>query len=758
VSWDPADPPPGWRYSFVAGAWQQHDPTSDQWRLTEPPPAATPSPPPPQSPEGNGHGPVTALELEGRGANGEPPAAARVPAGPPVAAAEPSAGQQAAQGDHDSEPGPGPRRSQATLLVEAAEQVGIELFHTDTHDAYAVVTVGDHRETWPVKAKGFRRWLQRLYYTRHGKAAGNQAVQDAIGVLEGKALFEAAEQPVAVRVADHHGAIWLDLANQRWEAVEITPGGWRVVGDPPVRFRRPAGARPLPVPVPGGQLGELRGFCNLDDDGWKLVLGFLAVTLRPVGPYPVLNLLGAQGSAKTTTAKALRDLVDPAVAGLRAEPKDERDLAIAATNSQIVGYDNLSAIPTWLSDALCRLATGGGFATRELYSDAEQALFDFQRPVVLTGIEELAVRGDLADRSLLVDLAALDDAARRDEASFWADYQAARPRLLGALLDAASLALRRLPTVHLDRLPRLADFALWVVAAAPALGMDAGEFLAAYEHNRAAANAMAVEALPVASVVCRFAQQQRSWTGTATHLLAALNKDAPPDVDRRARTWPKTAKALSDALRRTQPNLAKVGVRVAFSQSHHPRTIDLAWTGDAGDAGDAPTPTFSNSDPQSPHPRTTELEKVGNPASPASPASPTTPEQAKPGDARGDAQPAGDAAGTQGTQPGDAAHQPASPPRTTTDLRKQPPWDAGDAGDAPTPTFSNSDPQSHHPRTTELDRVADAASPASHGPGGWRFDQPMAPCAVCAVGTSNRAPTGRPLHLACGSGAGEQPP
>ncbi len=735
MSWDPADPPPGWRYSWLAGGWQQHDPTSGEWRLTEPPPAAaTPTPP---HLEGNGHGPVTALELEGRGANGEPPAAAaaRVPAGPPVAAAEPSAGQQAAQGDHDSGPGPGPRRSQATLLVEAAEQVGIELFHTDTHDAYAVVTVGDHRETWPVKAKGFRRWLQRLYYTRHGKAAGNQAVQDAIGVLEGKALFEAAEQPVAVRVADHHGAIWLDLANQRWEAVEITPGGWRVVADPPVRFRRPAGARPLPVPVPGGSLGELRGFCNLDDDGWKLVLGFLAVTLRPVGPYPVLNLLGAQGSAKTTTAKALRDLVDPAVAGLRAEPKDERDLAIAATNSQIVGYDNLSAIPTWLSDALCRLATGGGFATRELYSDAEQALFDFQRPVVLTGIEELAVRGDLADRSLLVDLAALDDAARRDEASFWADYQAARPRLLGALLDAASLALRRLPTVHLDRLPRLADFALWVVAAAPALGMDAGEFLAAYEHNRAAANAMAVEALPVASVVCRFAQQQRSWTGTATHLLAALNKDAPPDVDRRARTWPKTAKALSDALRRTQPNLAKVGVQVAFSRTGDSRTIELGWTEGA------------------------------DPASPASPASPTAPEQAKHDDAGSDAGVTQDRTMTHMTQDRGPASPPASPPETGSDLHEQPCHDAGDAGDAANPTFSNSDPQRHHHRATELERPADPASPASPAspsdgpdPGGWRFDQPMAPCAVCAVGTSNRAPTGRPLHLACGSGAGEQPP
>ncbi len=597
------------------------------------------------------------------------PCRATPPQGEPYCrqhAADPS-GQGDQEGEAGAEQDQAPRRSQATLLVETAEQVGIELFHTDTHDAYAIVTVGEHRETWPVKAKPFRRWLQRLFYERNAKAPGAQAVQDAIGVLEGKALFEATEQAIAVRVAQQQGAIWLDLANERWEAVEITPGGWRVVPDPPVRFRRPAGIRPLPVPVPGGSLEELRGFCNLDDDGWRLVLGFLAVTLRPSGPYPVLNLLGAQGSAKTTTAKALRNLVDPAVAGLRAEPKDEHDLAIAASNSQVVGYDNLSAIPRWLSDALCRLATGGGFATRELYTDTDEALFDFQRPVILTGIEELAVRGDLADRSLLVDLAALDDTARRDEASFWTAYEAAQPRLLGALLDATSTALRRLPEVRLERLPRLADFAMWVVAAAPSLGMDPDDFLKAYEQNRAAANAMAVEALPVASLVHRFTQQHQSWTGTATQLLAALNQTAPADIDRRARTWPKTAKALSDALRRSQPNLAKVGVRVVFSRSRDTRTLELEWVGDA--------------------------------ASPASPASHTAPEQAQRGDAARDARVTHEPGPA---SPRDPASPPASPPGNRPDLHEQPHGDAGDAGDAPIPTGSNGD--GAHPPAWSCDR------------------------------------------------------
>jgi hypothetical protein len=562
----------------------------------------------------------------------------------PSAPSEPGATVPPFEGEQSQEP----KRSQATILVEIAEEIGAELFHTDAHDAYATIPVGDHRETWLVKAKPFRRWLSRLFYERSGKAPGSQAVQDALGVLEGKALFEGRPLSVSVRVAEHQGAIWLDLGNDRWEAVEVTAGGWRVVAsaDVPVRFRRPDGLRPLPTPEPEGTLKDLRRFCNVDDAQWPLVLGYLVAAARPRGPYPVINFLGAHGSAKTTTARAIIRLIDPGKVELRGPPRDERDLAIAASNAHIVGYDNLSKVETWLSDALCRLATGGGFATRELYENTEEALFEYQRPGVLTGIEELAVRGDLADRSLLIDQPAVDEAARRSEEEFWADYRQAQPGMLGALLGAVSTALRDSPKVHLDRLPRMADFALWVVAAAPALDMRPDDFLKAYADNRATANAMAVEASPVAAEVCRLIKKLKSWKGTATELLAALNKNADGSVDRRARAWPKSAKALSDALRRVKPNLAKVGAKVEFDRTTTERVVRLEWVDEA--------------------------------ASSASSASSTSPDQPKQHDAGHDAHDAG--------APG--ASCGASSPKTGPDQRKSGPDDAHDAHDAGIPTHS----------------------------------------------------------------------
>ena len=265
---------------------------------------------------------------------------------------------------------------------------------------------------------------------------------------------------VHVRVAEHEGHIYLDLADGAWHAVDIGPDGWRVVGKPPVRFRRPAGLLPLPIPQRGGSLAQLASFLNLSgEDDLVLVSTWLLATLRPGGPYPLLSISGEQGSAKTVLSKMLRALVDPNCAPVRTLPREDRDLFIAANNGHVLAFDNVSAMPSWLSDTLCRLASGGGFAVRQLYTDQDEVLFDAARPVILNGIEDVITRPDLADRALFVTLPSISEAQRRPEKDLWREFELARPRLLGALLDAASHGLRTLPHVRLDRLPRMADFA-----------------------------------------------------------------------------------------------------------------------------------------------------------------------------------------------------------------------------------------------------------------------------------------------------------
>ncbi len=455
----------------------------------------------------------------------------------------------------------------ADLTADVAAEA--ELFHDPHGEPYASIVVGDHRETWPIHSRGFRQWLARRFFEQRGKAPSSQALADATNVLAGQARFDGPEFPVFTRVAVLDGAIYLDLANEHWQAVEVTGTGWRVVDAPPVKFRRTRAMLPLPIPAPG-TLDDLRRFINVRcEDDWRLILGWLLGAFRPQGPYPVLVVHGEQGSAKSTLARLLRALLDPNEAPIRAAPGDERDLAIAATNGWCLAYDNISHIPDWLSDAYCRVATGGGFATRTLYENDEETIFNSQRPVILNGIEEIATRGDLLDRSLIVYLPTIREAQRRTERELWADFERVRPGVLGALLTVVAAALQHEATTTLARKPRMADFAQWVTAAAPALGWEREAFLDAYVANRREANDLTLDASPVSQIVRDWAATlDEPWEGTASDLLKLLDGRAD-EKTQKLKVWPNNARSLSNTLRRLAPNLRAAGIDVGFDIRKH---------------------------------------------------------------------------------------------------------------------------------------------------------------------------------------------
>jgi hypothetical protein len=462
------------------------------------------------------------------------------------------------------------RESQATQIVKLAQEAGVELFHDD-EECFATLWANGHMETYSLKSREVRRWLNFLYFEQVQKAPNAEALKAAINTLASHAAFKGPQHKTYIRVASHAGSLYLDLCNPRWQAVEIDRHDWRIIESKscPVRFRRAQGMQALPTPVKGGSINELCPFLNVaSDDDFKLVVGFLLGCYRDRGPFPLLIEHGEQGSAKTTTARVCRDLIDPNTAPVRSEPREERDLMVAVNNGWICGFDNLSHLRPWMSDALCRLATGGGFSTRELYTDSDEVIFQAQRPTILTGIEELATRGDLLDRAVIVYLPRIPDEKRRTEESFNKEFSEARPRIIGALLGAVSCALRRFDGVKLDRLPRMADFAKWVTAAEPALGWKPGTFMRAYNRNRDDANELALESSPVAQAI---QAMQDDFDGTATDLLMTL--DGMVDERTRAlRTWPRSPHVLSGRLRRIAPNLATTGIEVAFEREPSNRT------------------------------------------------------------------------------------------------------------------------------------------------------------------------------------------
>jgi hypothetical protein len=440
-----------------------------------------------------------------------------------------------------------------------------ELFHSKTGVAFADILVNGHRETWPIRSKRFRGWLRRRFYEATGAAASAGEIRSALDLLETRAQFDGPERAVHIRIAEHAGHIYLDLADEHWRAVDIEPDGWRIIECPPVRFRRAPGMLPLPVPEQGGSIEALNSFLNLPSRSeFVLVVAWLLGALRSRGPYPLLAISGEQGSAKTVLCKLLKALIDPNVAPVRALSREERELMIAANNSYLLAFDNLSGLPVWLSDALCRLASGGSFAVRQLYTDDEEVLFQAARPILLNGIEDVITRSDLGDRAIFLMLPSIGDAQRRPEAELWREFEIARPCILGALLDAVVHGLRTLGRVQLARMPRMADFALWATACETAFWPN-GNFTQVYAANRRAAIESIIEADPLATWVRTMMADRTTWTGSASDLMHLCAENARADISN-GPIWAKNPRALAGRLRRAQTLLRTLGIEITFSR------------------------------------------------------------------------------------------------------------------------------------------------------------------------------------------------
>ncbi len=455
------------------------------------------------------------------------------------------------------------RVAEPERLLELAEEA--ELFHAPDQTAYVTLHDDGHHATHPIDSKAFRNWLRYRYFAQFGRAPHSQPLQDAMATLEARAQFEGDEHEVYVRVGQAGDRLYIDLGDSSCRAVEVTPQGWRIIEHPGVPFRRARGMSQLPTPIAGGSVELLCNHFNLnDDDDVRVVVAWLIAALRPQGPFPVLVIQGEQGSSKSTTARAIRELVDPARPPLRTVPQDERDLMIAARNNWVLAFDNVSVVQPWLSDGLCRLASGGGLATRELYTNYEEALFEAQRPIILNSIADVLHRDDLRDRALAITLPPIPDHARRSESDFWREYRAEMPLVLGALLDGICSALRDSPMIELTHPPRMADFAHWATAAEAGLGWKRGTALAAITRNRDVSVAAFIEANDVAAAILAWVPNA-GWLGTATQLLSELNEYVDAKVQER-KSWPRAAHVLSGRLTKAAPALRRSGIEI---DRHH---------------------------------------------------------------------------------------------------------------------------------------------------------------------------------------------
>lgn len=453
-----------------------------------------------------------------------------------------------------------PDSPQDAILALAREHATYA--HTREGAGVALIEIDGQREVHMLNSAGFDRWLRGQVYVAHKVGIPDNAMKTAVATLGAVGMFDGPEIETHTRCAKQGDAYYLDLCDDRWRAIRITAGSWEVLDRSPVHFVRSAGARPLPQPGTRDNVNLLWKHLNVPRDARPLVLAWLLDAMRPDTPYPVLELCGEMGSSKSTTQRRLRALIDPVAVPLRGAPKCVEDIHIAAANSQICSFENLSSLTGEQQDALCILSTGGGYATRQLYTNGEEHVISSKRPVMLNGINAVATHPDLIERVISIELPTITATKRQAEQALEVAWEKDYPAIFAGLLTLFAKALERLPDVVIPdgMAKRMIDFQRLGEAITIAQGGKAGEFSKQLDtlHGESALRGLESYGVAVGIQMLAARPEGREWEGTYLQLLTELGRLG--EVDRS--NWPKSPRHLAAQIKRIAPGLRRASIRI----------------------------------------------------------------------------------------------------------------------------------------------------------------------------------------------------
>ena len=431
------------------------------------------------------------------------------------------------------------------------------LFHDQYKTAF-IAPEGNGAEVMRINSADFKSWLSGKIWKDYNDAATPATITNVIQTLTGVAVYENRQKELSVRTSFDGEKLWYDCG----EAVlEIDKNGWFINEKPPVKFRRYSHQKDQILPEDGGNIHDLVNFVNLNNnDDILLFLVFTVSAFLPGFPHPILVLHGPQGAGKSTPMRIIKELVDPSAIQGVAAPKELSQFAQTANHHSVLMFDNLSAMPTWLSDALARASTGDGFSKRVLYTDDDDMVFKIQKVIMLNGINQVITKADLLDRSILLAVKRIETSQRIPEDEFWRNFNEQRPLILGSIFNVISKAMEIYPTVQLENLPRMADFAKWGYAIAEAMGHKGIDFIEAYSKNIDKQNEEAIEASPVAQAIIEYMSDKNEWADTSANLLQQLNRISTFNDLKNSMLWPKDPQWLSKRLNEIEPNLLSRGI------------------------------------------------------------------------------------------------------------------------------------------------------------------------------------------------------
>jgi hypothetical protein len=430
---------------------------------------------------------------------------------------------------------------------------------------------------FPVRSQGLRDFLSLLMYQKEEKCVSNEVITSVLNYLSGKSLHDGNTCELFNRVAYEKNCFYIDCADTFNSAIKISADGWEKVDDPPILFKRFKHQKSLVFPVKHESLDDARiavkkffSHVNVSEENKLMLLCIIISYLVAKIAHPILAVYGQQGSAKSSLFKFIRRLVDPSSIELLTLPHKKDEIIQQMYHHHLVFYDNLSFFSAEFSDVCCRAVTGTGFSKREYYTNDDDIIYDFMRCLGYNGINQVSDKGDVLDRSVLIELFKIEK--RKTDAEINAAFEADRSDILGGMLTVFSEAMRIYPSLNVDKYERLADFHRWGCAISVALGYSADDFTDCYvkKVESQAEETLNSDVVSLAFLKFFSVYSANKWEGTPTELMDTLE---PEGIQSNVKaSWPKDVTRFSRRLNRLIPALEQNGYSVV-TKAGTPRKI-----------------------------------------------------------------------------------------------------------------------------------------------------------------------------------------
>lgn len=419
--------------------------------------------------------------------------------------------------------------SDEDLLKKLADE-HIVLFNDDLEEPYFFCGGIPFR----APSKHVVAFIKHRFYLTKKYMPNKVVVKDVFDILESQARFDSPKVRMFNRVGKKDGAFYYDHCNKRF--LKINSSGWEMVPAFPL-FRRYKHQQAQVEPVSGGDVWEVFNFLTISEGDQLLVLVFLISLFIPGIAHPILAVCGDQGSAKSFLCNILNRLIDPTLTERIIQPKNERDLIQTLRQKYATVLDNISKIDQRVSDILCQVCTGGGVSYRQLYTDEGENIAQFRHVVIINSIMLPIVNADLMDRAIILKLQRIKPENRRPEQDLWHAFNLAQPKILGGIFDIIVKAMAIYPTVKIDKLPRLADFAKWGYAIAEGLGKSGDKFLEDFSNNVKHQNESVAEKNVLCQSIIGLMEDKSNHLNTVSEVHKELKKIVGEDA--KDETFPK---------------------------------------------------------------------------------------------------------------------------------------------------------------------------------------------------------------------------